>query len=39
MDSIHKDIQKHKRSDEWHKCLEYLEKEVDKAISISEIKT
>lgn len=37
-DIIHKDIQQHARADEWNKCLEYLENEVGKAISIHEVK-
>lgn len=38
LDSIHKDIQRHARADEWNQCLEYLEKEVGKSISISAVK-
>lgn len=38
LDRIHKDIQRHARADEWNKCLEYLEKEVGKLISISDVK-
>ena len=38
LDSIHKDIQRHGRDNEWNQCLEYLEKEVGKEISISDVK-